>query len=221
MRLRVGMCLWHGFESKLLWMYHRSLLGFDNKPMPFVLDFWSSSNYKTENLLFELLLNYFLKVKQISYGVSGCTSASQCANASMSCVSNTCTCPYPQYWNGTICATLSSYGDACSINNGCDQVQNLQCSFTNQTLFVCLCPTYYFWSTEQTKCLGQYLGTKACNTTNECRVDLGLYCDTASTYKCACNSTYYWDTTQLLCGNFCRKEIELYINKFYLLLYWF
>jgi hypothetical protein len=99
-------------------------------------------------------------------------------------------------------ATLSTYGEACSINNGCDQTQNLQCSVTNQTLYVCLCSTYFFWSTAQTKCLAQYLVNKPCNNSNECRNDLGLYCNTTGLDTCVCNSTHYWDTLQLACGKF-------------------
>ena len=159
---------------------------------------------KTFNL-FKIMILFLLKsiykVKKITYGVSGCTASNQCANGTnMTCASSTCTCPYPQYWNGTSCATLSTYGVACSINNGCDQTQGLQCSVTNQTLYICLCSTYYFWSTAQSKCLAQYMVTIGCNSSSECRTDLGLYCNTTGLNVCSCNSTYYWDTAQLLCG---------------------
>ena len=53
------------------------------------------------------LIFFNLQAKKIAYGFTGCTTSNQCTeDTNMSCVGNTCTCPYPEFWNGTYCCTV-------------------------------------------------------------------------------------------------------------------
>ena len=97
---------------------------------------------------------------------------------------------------------MATYGQSCTINDGCDATKSLMCSYYNQTLYKCLCANFYFWS--GTTCTAQYLGSPvtACSSTSQCRSDLGLYCST----NCVCNITHYWDTVALMCGELTKKS---------------
>ena len=66
-------------------------------------------------------------------------------------------------------ATIATYGQACTINNGCDSSKGLSCSVYNQTLYVCLCDSLYYWS--GVTCTAQKMGSPvtACSSQEQCR----------------------------------------------------
>ena len=56
------------------------------------------------NFIYKFKKKIKIIVKKYAYGATGCTASSQCLNGtSMVCSGGTCTCVYPQYWNGTSC----------------------------------------------------------------------------------------------------------------------
>ena len=46
-------------------------------------------------------------IKKYSYAQMGCLTSNECANGTnLECSNSTCTCLYPNYWNGTYCGKL-------------------------------------------------------------------------------------------------------------------
>ena len=126
-----------------------------------------------------------------------------------------CTCEYPYYWNGTYCNLKSSYLQICTIELGCDETKQLNCSKKGDLVYRCECDYTRFWSKRDNKCITKYLNGTNCNMTEECRTDLGLKCGLVSGFKhCKCDSNFYWD------GNQCCKLILLkeYLIQFFLII---
>lgn len=47
-------------------------------------------------------------MKKYAYNQTGCIASNQCANnTNMVCVGSTCTCLYPNSWNGTYCGNVA------------------------------------------------------------------------------------------------------------------
>ena len=47
-------------------------------------------------------------MKKYAYNQTGCIASNQCANnTNMVCVGSTCTCLYPNSWNGTYCGKIA------------------------------------------------------------------------------------------------------------------
>lgn len=114
----------------------------------------------------------------------------------MVCSSSTCKCSSTNYWNGTYCSSIGTYGSTCKIEIGCDTSKLLNCTVTGQNLYICDCLPTYFWSTSSNTCTAKYSNGINCVNSTECRTDLGLSCSTSSTpYTCSCASNYYWSTS--------------------------
>ena len=66
-------------------------------------------------------------------------------------------------------ATIQTYLGACTSDLGCYTAQLLQCSLTNQTLYVCLCYPLNYWSTSTSICTSQLQNGSPCTSNDMCR----------------------------------------------------
>jgi hypothetical protein len=141
----------------------------------------------------------------------------------MICVSSMCSCSSTkaQFWNGNICANVSSYLGECSINAGCNLSQKLiciiigqklqtnQCNFNKTDTFRLIfnffskyqgnCDTLYYWDSLSSMCVPQLGYENPCALSNDCLSGSGLDCD-ITLKKCLCLSKYYWSSTLNKCG---------------------
>lgn len=98
------------------------------------------------------------------------------------CSGSVCTCLSTQFYNGSSCVTLRSFGFSCSSTSQC--IANAFCNSSN----ICTCNSGYYFDTTTGVCTLKLTYLQACTATVQCSTN--MYCSSSA---CTCITSMYYN----------------------------